>query len=299
MNTQQLKAFLVENQDKSYAWLAKKSGRSIDSLKVKCRSLGMTPGHKPKVKKFTADLERVLFIPDVHIPYHDVRAVDLMLSAMEDWKPDRVVIGGDFVDFYAVSSHDKNPMRRNRLADEISEAVDMMWRIKKLGATQHTYICGNHEDRLTRYLMQKAPELYDLLNIQSVLKLENLGFDFVPYKQHTQVGKLYTTHDTGKAGPNAHKQALDAFGHSVLINHTHRFGLIIQGDITGERRIGVMLGWLGDLNKVEYMHNINATKDWQLGFGLGYRDRKTDIVYVVPTPIINYTCMVEGKLYQG
>jgi hypothetical protein len=57
-----------------------------------------------------------------------------------------------------------------------------------------------------------------------------------------------------------------------------------------------MLGWLGDVEMVDYKHKAMAKKEWALGFGVGYLDPKTEIVYIVPTPIIKYTCLVEGQL---
>lgn len=299
MDTQQTNAFLVENQHRSYAYLAKHTGRSIDSLKVKCRKLGLTPGHVKRAKKVDTELERILFIPDCHVPYHDVLAFDLMMEAAKDFKPDHVILMGDFVDFYSVSAHDKNPLRKTRLEDEVSQAVDAMWRIKKLKAKSYTYIAGNHEDRLTRYLMQKAPELYGVVDIQSALALDKLGFAYVPYRSHHRIGKVYATHDTGKAGWNAHKLAIDAFHRSVVIGHTHRFGYIIQGDASGDKHVGAMFGWLGDAKQVDYMHNINVLKDWSLGFGVGYLNPKTGYVYLVPVPIVNYSCVLNDTLYQS
>lgn len=256
----------------------------------------------PKPKKTTSKpskLEKILFIPDCHFPYHDQLAFDLMMEAALDFKPDHVIIGGDFIDMYAVSAHDKNPQRAMKLEEEITASVDALWRVKGLGAKNNVFVSGNHEDRLNRYLMQKAPELYQLINIQTVLALDKLGFEYVPYKSHYKLGKLFITHDTGKAGYNAHKQALDAFGRSVVINHTHRIGYLTQGSIDGDRHVGAMFGWLGDIKQVDYMHNVNAVKDWSLGFGIGYLDPQTDYIYLVPVPIVNYSCVVEGRLYQS
>lgn len=299
MNQNELKAFLVANEEKSYTWLAQKTGRSEDSLRLKCRSLGLTPGNKHKKPKTSDVLERILFIPDCHVPYHDVLAFDLMMEAAKDFKPHHIIILGDFVDFYSVSAHDKNPMRKKRLEDEVAQAIDAMWRIKTLNAKTYTYIAGNHEDRLTRYLMQKAPELYGVVDIKSTLALEKLGFDYIPYRSHHKIGKVFATHDTGKAGWNAHKLAIDAFHRSVVIGHTHRFGYMIQGDASGDKHVGAMFGWLGDAKQVDYMHNINVLKDWALGFGVGYLNPKNGYVYLVPVPIVNYSCVLNDTLYQS
>lgn len=244
-------------------------------------------------------LEKILFIPDCHIPYHDEKAFNLMIRAAKAFKPDHVIIMGDFADFYSVSSHDKSPDRTNHLDEEISVVTTKLWEVKKLGAGNNVFIAGNHEDRLTRYLMQKAPELYRVATIERLLGLKEAGFKFVSYRQDYRLGKLIMTHDTGKAGYNAHKQALDAYHRSIVIGHTHRMGYMIQGDADGDRHVGCMFGWLGDKAQIDYMHNINATKDWTLGFGIGYMDKKTGFVYLIPVPLVRYTCVVEGKLFVG
>lgn len=242
-------------------------------------------------------LEKILFIPDCHIPYQDERAFSLMLKVGKAFKPNHVIIGGDFADFYSVSSHDKSPDRIKSLEAEVSQVISKLLEVKKIGAKNNVFVAGNHEDRLTRYLMQKAPELFDTVSIEKVLSLKEIGFQYVPYKSDYKIGKLYVTHDTGKAGVMAHKQALDAYHSNIVINHTHRIGYIIQGDAKGDKNVGAMFGWLGDSSKIDYMHNINIKKDWALGFGIGYLDKKTGCIYLAPIPIIHYTCVVEGVLY--
>jgi hypothetical protein len=59
-----------------------------------------------------------------------------------------------------------------------------------------------------------------------------------------------------------------------------------------------MFGWLGNVDEVDYMHRVKAKKEWSLGFGIGYLDKSTGVVYVQPVPIVNYTAVVEGVLYK-
>lgn len=254
---------------------------------------------KRDFKKSKDELERVLIIPDTHVPYHDRLAFDLMLKAGKDFQPDHVIVMGDFADFYSVSSHDKNPERVSQLNEEINVAIEELQKVIDIGARTNVFIAGNHEFRLEKYLMQKAPALWEMMKIPSVLALDKLGFTYVPYRDHYKLGKVYLTHDTGKAGETAHKQALATYGKSIVIGHTHRMAMMIQGNIDGEVYLGSMLGWLGDKKKIDYNHRANIAKDWVLGFGYGYLNPKTGILYLIPTPIINYSCVVNGKLYES
>lgn len=247
----------------------------------------------------SSKLEKILFIPDVHVPYHDKRAWKLMMKSMKDFKPDTVVVLGDFADFYTVSSHSKDPNRSLKLLEEIEESRKLLAEVKTLGAKKHVFVSGNHCDRLTRYLQDKAPELFDFINIPEILHLNKMGFEYIPYKEHYELGKLNITHDTGTAGRYAHYKAMDAFQHNVVIGHTHRLGYAVEGNAHGERHVTAMFGWLGDINSVDYMHKIKSTRDWTLGFGVGYLDKASGNVYLVPVPIVNYTVVLEGKLHKG
>jgi predicted phosphodiesterase len=240
-------------------------------------------------------MERVLFVPDTHIPYHDKRAWQLLLKAGKAFKPDTIVICGDFADFYAVSDHNKDPRRERFLEDEVSSVITALHELSYLNARKKIYVAGNHEDRLARYLMTRAPELFRTVNIPDVLQLPHQGWIYVPYKAHYKVGKLYITHDCGKAGKTAHYDALNDFQDNVVIGHTHRIGYTVVGNAKGKPHVGAMFGWLGDVRQVDYMHSIKANRDWALGFGIGYME-PNGTIHLQPVPIVDYKVVVEGKL---
>lgn len=246
----------------------------------------------------SGELERILFVPDTHVPYEDKKAFALLLEAAKVFKPDEIVIMGDFADFYSVSAHDKSPARGQSLVVEVNAVLDALARLGKYARSKKTYLCGNHEDRLARYLSQRAPALYGALDVQTLFKLEQTGWDFVPYRETYRLGKLNCTHDTGTAGPNAHRQASTVYRGSAVIGHTHRLGYDVLGVANGRPHLAAMFGWLGDYRQVDYLHKAKAAQ-WCLGFGVGWRDRSSGIVHVHPVPIINYTCVVEGKLLEN
>jgi len=241
-------------------------------------------------------LEKILLIPDCHHPYVDKNAWDLMLKAASIFKPDHTIILGDFADFYGVSSHSKDPNRALKLKDEIEATKLALDQVIKIGAKNNVFVSGNHEDRLERYLRDRAPELFNFISIPKILELKEKGFKYIPYKQAYKIGKLNVTHDTGVAGRYAHYKALDTFQHNIIIGHTHRIGYAVEGDAQGNRHLGAMIGWLGDVAEIDYMHQVKARKEWSLGFGTGHMDTKTGVVYVTPVPIINGTVLIEGKL---
>ena len=241
-------------------------------------------------------LEKILFVPDTHVPYHDKEAFKLMLKAGKIFKPDHTIILGDFADFYGVSSHSKDPNRALKLKEEIEATKEALDQVRAIGAKNNVFVSGNHEDRLERYLRDKAPELFNFISIPKILELKEKGFSYTPYKRAYKIGKLNITHDTGVAGRFAHYKALDTFQHNIIIGHTHRLGYAVEGNAQGERHITAMFGWLGDVEEIDYMNQVKARKEWSLGFGLGYLNPKTGVVYLVPVPIINGTVLIEGEV---
>jgi predicted phosphodiesterase len=248
-------------------------------------------------------LESILFLPDLHCPYHDVRAFDMFLRAGKALKPKHLVVIGDLADFYSVSSHLKDPTRTANLEWEIQEVNGALDQLDALKAKHKYYVSGNHEDRLTRYLQEKAPHLFGVVSIPDLLNLKARGWEYTPYKSQTQIGKLRLTHDVGVAGRYATHKALDTYQHSVVTGHTHRMGYIVEGNAEGEHKLSAAFGWLGDASAVDYMARCNVNKNWTLGFGHGYLNPKTGVVYVTPVPIINvdgtYSCVVNGTAYEG
>jgi predicted phosphodiesterase len=249
-----------------------------------------------------AKLEPMLVFGDAHRPYHDERAWQLMLTVGRKLRPTHLICMGDLADFYAVSSHSKNPLRVRQLADEIKDVRKGLDELDALKAKYKKFIAGNHCDRLTRYLQDKAPELFNVVGISELLQLEERGWEYTSYKDDTDVGAVHFTHDVGASGRNAAFKALDTYQHSVVTGHTHRMQYLVEGNATGEVKLSAQFGWLGDRNQIDYMHRAKVYKDWALGFGVGYINSNSGIVYLTPVPIIevqgSYTCMVNGVLYQ-
>jgi predicted phosphodiesterase len=224
-------------------------------------------------------LQKLLFIGDPHIPYHSEVGLSIWFAALRDFKPDIVVSTGDFVDCFAVSTYSKDPRRVFHLHGEMEAAGAVLDQINELAPkARRIYLGGNHEDRLQRYLQDKAPELFPFIDIPKLLHLDERGFEYVGYKESTKVGKLNLTHDVGTAGRTAIFKALDAFQSPVVTGHTHRMGYIVEGDATGGTQVSASFGWLGDIAKVDYMHQIRARRDWTLGFGYGYLDASNGYV---------------------
>lgn len=248
--------------------------------------------------RFEEPLEPVLLIPDCHIPNHDERAWGLLLRVALHLKPKHIVILGDFADGETLSAHPATKPGEVSFEQEVAGVQKCLDQLDALGATNKIYIEGNHEFRLDRYLMERAPAMFHAIKWQNVLTLYERGWQWVPYRKSVALGKLHLTHDTGTAGINAHRTSAQAFGGSAVIGHTHRMEMSIRGRFDGTPYVAAMFGWLGDPEKAAaYMHEAKAS-EWVHGFGVGYLDPSNGVVHLQPVPIINGKCVVNGRLFS-
>ena len=149
-------------------------------------------------------MKKVLLIPDCHIPYHNVRAYALMLKVAKKLNPNEIVILGDFGDFYSINAHGGNrPDAERMLKRELSAVKDKLKELEKLFPNaKKVYVQGNHEYRFERYIADRAPELFGMIDVPSILGLEK--WTFVPYtpNQLYAIGgsKFYARHEPYSAG---------------------------------------------------------------------------------------------------
>ena len=241
-------------------------------------------------------LEAGLLIPDCHIPNHRVEVWGLMLRVAHFLEVQTLVILGDFADAETLSAHPATRPGQRDFEDELGEVNKCLDQLDRIGAARKIYVSGNHEFRLDRYLMDRAPAMFRSIQWPRLLNLRERGWEWVPYRKSVKVGKLHVTHDTGTAGMNAHRQAAKAFGGSAVIGHTHRMAYEVTGRFDGAPYLSAMFGWLGDAAKAaDYMHEAKAA-EWVHGFGVFYKE-PNGIMHVQPVPIVNGHCVVNGKLF--
>lgn len=140
------------------------------------------------------DVQRWLIIADLHVPYHDSEAVATML-AHADGNCDGVLILGDGPDAYQLSWWCRDP-RRRRFSEEISDWCRVLDALAELKPQRIVWKAGNHEYRLERYLMQKAPELFDVEGFDwpSFCHLKSRGITWVPANHPIKYHELSLLH---------------------------------------------------------------------------------------------------------
>jgi len=138
---------------------------------------------------------RVLLLSDIHLPYHDRKAVELAVEHGVKRKPDVIYLNGDTSDFYQISAHDKDPNRSFK--DELNIVRQFLfWLRGKFPKARIIYKIGNHDDRMARYLRKNAPVLLDIpdFHLARFLRFADMGIELVHSLQICRMGKLPVLH---------------------------------------------------------------------------------------------------------
>lgn len=173
---------------------------------------------------------------DIHIPYHDKKVLNLVLSFLKkkEVKIDEIILNGDIVDCYPISTFDKKPFSPSSIDLEIEELEKFIKELQKI-TPKITYIAGNHEDR-TRKWIWKNEVIHRLgqdrgiqvskLSFATLYGLDELGVKYLEYGDGVWLGKLFCTHGrvVRKHSAFSAKAEWEGNGCSTLTGHTHRIG---------------------------------------------------------------------------
>lgn len=209
-----------------------------------------------------------VFISDIHFPHQDMQAWQVALNSIKVLKPDLIYLGGDIIDLNAVSKYPKRPVDTIQLQEELDVAYNELKRLRNIAPkTKIIYRAGNHEDRLIKYLINKAPELAALndLSIPNLLKLKKLNIEYVANGTTERIGRLYHDHgDLIKAtSSNPARGIIEKTKESIIVGHWHTMGVAFSRTYIGELKSAYVNGFLYTLLP-EYTHRPN----WTHGFSV-------------------------------
>lgn len=245
-------------------------------------------------------IQRILVLSDVHVPEHDRKVWQTSLAIARDLRPHEVVLLGDFLEMASCSQHGGAELEKltedfmaGRMAlKEIREAVGSDCRI--------TYLEGNHESRLTRFLMSKAPQLRDSLSFQVGLTLDQLDVDWISEaKQPITRGDLDLTHghqDLRERPSKYHGGKMaDVYGRpgrAVLYGHTHKPQVYTRPTVGGHAT-AVGLGCARSLAP-GWLHGAQA--GWVHQIALVYLT-PAGRSHIYPITFTHGQTVLNGKLY--
>jgi predicted phosphodiesterase len=168
-----------------------------------------------------------LVLGDVHLPYHDKRTVELAIQEARRRNVVGVLLNGDILDSHEVSDHERD---RDALSyfDEIQIGQRFLaWLRSQLPAARIVYKEGNHDDRVQRYVLSRAPALAGIegLDLPSFLKMRDHGVEWINDKRVIRLGKLHVLHGheyRGGGGVNPARWLFLRAVSTAMCGHFHR-----------------------------------------------------------------------------
>lgn len=237
------------------------------------------------------DRKRILFLSDIHLPYHNVEAITVALDYGKSKQVDTIWINGDMLDMYQASFHDKNPTEYS-IMYEFEQGIEFLKMLKKnFPKAQIYYKEGNHETRWMRYLRKNAPIIFGHpeFELPHLLKLNEIGVHWIPNMQLSYFGKLAVIHGNeikGSGGVMVSRTMYLKAGESVIAGDKHKTNeytkMTIGGSMIGTWSVACMC----ELNP-EYLPMGN---DWNLGFA--FIEIKDNGEFIVHNKRIH-----KGKIY--
>lgn len=231
----------------------------------------MPPSQATKWTPHVMDvIGQVGIISDVHVPYHDERA---LAAAVEHLKAEGLaglLLNGDIADFYSISRYMKDPRQRD-FKGELEAVRDFVgWIRSEFPDVPIVYKAGNHEERWDHWLWQHAPEICDdrRMSLVAWLDLEKHGVEWVQDQRPIMLGKLPVLHGhelpKGMAAPvNVARGAFLRTLSTCLVGHSHKTSNHAEADMWHHETACWSTGCLCDL-RPDYAR-INR---WNHGFAV-------------------------------
>ena len=181
-----------------------------------------------------------LILPDLHLPYQCERYLKLIIKILKQEKFSGIVQLGDALDFWQLSTYDKDPSRKNTILDDVTEWNKVLseWcRYLPRGAEIHL-LEGNHCYRLQRYISRNARELHeivkplpDLLNLKERNASGHVKFKWHPYAKWNscKIGDCVLMHGF-YFNQHVAMTNLSKYKVSTICGHTHRVQYVTDGD---------------------------------------------------------------------
>jgi hypothetical protein len=274
---------------------------------VSCRRMAEKP---PKLQMPPIDASAVLnlFLPakegeksvvlaDSHIPFQDDKTLSAVESFIEDFLPDKLFYLGDLIDFYSISSFNRNPLRSFKIADELRLLRLMLRRHRGLVGddTEIIYVLGNHEKRLTWYLQSQASDLagLDEISLEGLFHTKQLNIKLVEYGGAVRYADYLLTHGTivSKQSGYTAKRMMDMYKMNGISAHTHRRAIITHS-----------MGWkettwieAGYLAKPETTFTTTQP-NWSQAFV--YAEVLDGVLRPTLVPVNIYGFVANGKYYR-
>lgn len=234
-------------------------------------------------------IKKLGVISDTHVPFHDLRAMEIALSYLESENVDGLLLNGDLLDMYNCSFHER-VFNKVTFAEEMEAGRQLLRHIRqRFPGIRIWFKAGNHEARMERFLAMKARELLgtnDFL-LRVLLRLDDVEVEWLENKRLITAGKLNIIHGDeyrGAGGVNPARWLSLRTRESTLCGHFHR-----ESEHRGRTISGQQQGWWSTGCLCELQPEWMPYNDWSHGFAIV--NLEAEGLFAVE----NYT-IVDGKV---
>ncbi|MGB1014924.1 MAG: hypothetical protein ACPG4T_12380 [Nannocystaceae bacterium] len=242
-------------------------------------------------------------IPDIHMGMEDEQACEVALAIRRAIKPSWAVQIGDALDLGALSSHPRKSFAEKyaSIENENRKWREFARRLRGRKGLHLTWILGNHEHRLERFLLRNAPQLEKLVTIEQLAG--DIADKLVPYvagaglKEYHKVGDMLFVHGWSHSRYATSKHLEHACGRSIAHGHTHRSAHVVVRDVIENRTIhGVCPGTLCQLQPI-YRNSQPTT--WTHGVTVMYEKRGHVTPFNITIESDGTAVLPSGKLVRA
>ena len=256
-----------------------------------------------KVSGDSADIfqiQKTVLLPDIHYPHYEPRVMDAVAEFISDYDPDELCYMGDQVSLDCISGWNKRkPLLKEgqRLLKDY-EGFNHNVLEKHESVTRsnirRTFMIGNHEQRVEWYC-EEHPELQGFIDITKTLKLDERGYNVVPYNEIHTVGKLNVIHGFYWNKYHATK-TLDAFEGNVVYAHVHNPQMYAKVSPIDKKGYHTATS-LPCLCNIKPDYKRNTPNFWINGFGIVEHLPATGLFNLYTIIIVDGSFMFNGKYY--
>ena len=274
-----------------------------------------------------------LFLGDLQIPYHDKRAVGLVMKVIKSWKPYAIDFTGDIDDQPEYSNFTEgttaeffNQLKKEKkFVDEdgnLESDEDFYRRLNPLPfikehakeaakfyadvaaaapqADKHASL-GNHDIRVFKYLDKKAPSYAELITPNELWGLDDLGITWRHYDEPPleRFAGIHVHHGTTVSSNGiAVRGDLDNFNINLVRGHDHRGGVVYKTfPLSNTKLVGMGTGHLADIKSDGMSYTVNHA--WEQGFGIAHvweGQAQLEFINIKETEK-GLSCVVDGKVF--
>ena len=189
----------------------------------------------------------VVIASDIHIPFQDDAAVRSFVKYCKEKQPEVVVLNGDVLDMFMLSRFTKgegrNPLEEMTMCQGFLDSLR-----KAVPNADIYYVIGNHENRLEKYVLTKAPDLASLIeDVFTLIKTSDYnvrGCASVTFNDNFVC--KHGTYIGNKSGLSAIKEMENSYM-SGATGHVHR-GIVYRARKAGRKFVWIETGCLCSLN---------------------------------------------------